>query len=481
MAQHEIPAEGWSHQRVLDEMRSYGAQDVDYRAARTFSLVYWLGDEHTDFLKQAHGMYFSENGLNPMAFKSLRRFENEVVRMAADMLHGDAQVVGTMTTGGTESCLLAVKTARDRYRSRLLPGMRRPEVVMPESAHVAFRKGCHYFGLKQVTVPVGKDLRVDLKALKRRLSSRTALVVASAPGYPHGVVDPIEEIAALTRSRGIPLHVDACLGGFLLPWVEKLGYPVPTFDFRVPGVTSMSADIHKYGYAAKGASLILHRDISYLRHQFNAIVDWSGGVYVSPTLMGTRPGGAIGAAWATLKAIGQDGYLERTRGLMETTRRFREGIASIAGLEVLGNPVMSVMAFCSRDPDLYIYAVADEMDRRGWNIDRLQKPEALHVMLTPLHATVVDTWLADLREAVSLVRGHPELAETGSAAMYGMVSKIPVKRLVEGSVIDMMADMYGPDGGNLDPAAAAGSDDLVNRLGLAFTRMRRKVERRLGR
>jgi sphinganine-1-phosphate aldolase len=469
-----LPREGQPHDEVLAALSAFGDDDADYRDARTFSLVYYLGDRHTDFLKQAFGAYFSENGLNPMAFKSLKRFEAEVVRMSADLLHGDRDAVGVMTSGGTESCLLAVKTYRDWARAKR-PWVLRPEMIVPTTIHVAFEKAAAYFGVKAVHAPLGPDFRVDVRKVRRLINRNTILLVGSAPAYPHGVVDPIEELGALAAKKRLPLHVDGCLGGFLLPFVERLGYPVPPFDFRVPGVTSMSADLHKYGYAAKGASVILYRSMDWMRHQLFAYTEWPGGVFASPALLGTRPGGAIAAAWATLMAMGEDGYLGRARAVMQTTRALMDGINAIDGLEVMGAPHMSVFAYRSTDPSLNIFAVGDRMTARGWHVDRNQRPDALHTMITPAHEDIVPGFLSDLAEAVAEVRADPELATKGGAAMYGLISHIPLRGLIKKQVLDMMMALYGPDGQAIDLDARAGADDLVTRAGIWFLKMRERM------
>ncbi|MCP4722166.1 MAG: aspartate aminotransferase family protein, partial [Desulfobacteraceae bacterium] len=273
----------------------------------------------------------SSNGLNPMAFQSLKRFETEVVRMTADLLNGDDEVVGIMTSGGTESCLLAVKTYRDMARKK---GIKRPEMILPESAHVAWEKGAEYFNVKAIHVPLDKEYRMDVDKVKKAITRRTVMILGSAPGYPHGVVDPIESLGAVALEKNIPLHVDACVGGYLLPFVEKLGYPVPKFDFRVPGVTSISADTHKYGYSAKGASTILYRNMDILEHQMFVFTEWPGGIFASPGLLGTRPGSNIAAAWAAMQAMGEDGYLKNAKKIMDTTQKLIKGIGAIEGLEI---------------------------------------------------------------------------------------------------------------------------------------------------
>lgn len=327
----KIPEKGLARDQVLEMLREYKEGDVNYQDSKTWSLVYYLGEEHTRFLTEAYNTFISENALNPMAFKSLKRFEHEVVRMSADLLGGDDNTVGVMTSGGTESCLLPVMTYRDRAAGRGLFRSKKPEMIAPQSIHVAWEKAARYFGVKMVHAPLRRDMRVDVDAVRKRINRNTILIVGSAPSYPHGVIDPIVELGTVAREHNLPFHVDSCLGGFLLPFVERLGYEIPTFDFRVPGVTSISADIHKYGYSAKGASVLLYRNMDYLKHQFFVHESWPGGVFISPALLGTRPGGAIAAAWASLKAIGMDGYLDLARRVMETTAALQEGIRSIPG------------------------------------------------------------------------------------------------------------------------------------------------------
>ncbi len=304
-------------------------------------------------------------------------------------------------------------------------------------------------------------------------------MVGSAPSYPHGVVDPIEELGKLCQKKKVPLHVDSCLGGFLLPWVEKLGYPVPPFDFRVPGVTSITADCHKYGYAAKGASTILYRNMDYLKHQFFVYENWPGGIFASPALLGTRPGGALAGAWAAMMAMGEEGYLDYAKIIMDTTRKLQDGINAIDGLEVLGNPHMSVFAYHSTDKDLNVYALGDLMEEKGWHIDRQQRPETLHAMVTPHHATSADKYLEDLREAVEKVRANPELATQGGAAMYGMIAHIPMRGMIRKNVLKMMMQMYGPKGEVIEINESAEQDDFATRAGIWFLKMKDKVERRL--
>lgn len=418
-----IPEQGVPHDELKAAIAEIRAGDTKWQDGRTFGLVYHAGQAHTDLLKDVYTTFFSENALNPIAFQSLRRFEAEVVAMTADMLHGGDGVAGTMTSGGSESIMMAMKTIRDWGRAER-PHITAPEVVLPTTAHAAFDKACDYFDLTIVRAGLRGDLRVDPDQVRAGMSDNTIAIVGSAPGYPHGVIDPIEDLGAIAADADVLFHVDACLGGFMLPWLEAIGEPIPPFDFRVEGVTSMSADLHKYGFAAKGASTILYRDEALRQHQFFA-TGWPGGLYVSPTAAGTRPGGGIAAAWAALRAMGQDGYRRIATDLIGLSRRLQDGINAIDGLAVLGRPDMTVFAFTSTDDDVDVFAVGDAVEEQGWDVNRLIRPEALHLMLMPTHLSIEEEFLADLAAAVDHVRGRPELSTQGQAAMYGMMAEVP--------------------------------------------------------
>jgi len=473
-----LPSTGFEAGDVLATLESLRDGDVQWHDGRVWSLVFHAGDELSRFTKQAYTTFFSENGLNPSAFPSLKRLENEVVSMTAGLLGGDGEVVGNMTSGGTESILMAVKTAREWARSRH-PRLTHPEMVLPTSAHPAFEKAAHYFGVQPVHVKVGKDFRADVKAMRRAIGRRTILVVGSAPQYPQGVVDPIEELAELATKRGILCHVDACVGGFMLPFVRNLGYTVPPFDFRVRGVTSMSVDLHKYGYAAKGASVVLYRDAELRRHQYFAYTDWPGGIYVSPSMAGTRPGGAIAAAWAVMHRLGHEGYLEIAREVMDTARRMRREIDAIGGVRILGAPHMSVM--CIGSDQLDIYEVGDQMQARGWHLDRQQSPPSLHLTINHAHVSSADRFVEDLREAVAssqrddrdrwLARSKQLAIRTALRLMPGRVASkvtaVASERLGVGSgdVPKRSAAMYGmmaalPNRGDLETIVV----DILDRM-----------------
>lgn len=449
---------------VFSEMEKFNKNDSNWREGKTWSLVYHAGDGHSDFLKKAYAMYFSENALNPTVFKSLKKFEHEVVRMSAEIFHGGGFAVGTMSSGGTESVLLAVKTYRDRAKAkRIIKRRFRPEIIVPESVHIAFNKAAHYFGVKMVKAPLDGGFRVKVDAVKKLINKNTILIVGSAPNYPFGTVDPIEELGALAEEKGLPLHVDACLGGFLLPFVEKIGYKIPLFDFRVPGVTSISADVHKYAYAAKGASVILYRNMDYLKHQFFAEENWPGGVFVSPALLGTRPGGAIAAAWAALKVQGEEGLKEKAAIVMKVKKQIQSGLAGIKELKVNGDPETGIFSYVSVDKSINIYAVADYLEEKGWHTDRQQKPPSLHVMITTAHEHIADKYIGDLKEAIIEIRKNPKRNKTGNAAMYGMMANVPFRKVIKDELLKVLKEMYSVSG-ETPTLDNQGSDDLKTKI-----------------
>jgi glutamate/tyrosine decarboxylase-like PLP-dependent enzyme len=442
-----IPAQGRKADEILADLKAKSANDTKWKDGRVFSLVYKVpgtrGDQHDELLQKAHALYASANLLNPMAFGSLKQMEREIIEMAAGLFHGPASCVGTVTSGGTESILCAIAAYRDRARKKK-PWILRPEVVAPSTIHPAFDKAAHYFGVKLVKVPVGPDFRADVRAMTKAVSWKTILILGSAPQYAHGVVDPIAELGALAQKKGLPLHVDACVGGYILPWLEQLGKKIPTWDFRVSGVTSISADLHKFAYAGKGASTLVWRSIEDMRHQIFVATDFPGGIYASPTMIGTRPGGPIAAAWATLQAFGVDGYREIAAKAADAADRFRAGIKAIPGLTLLGDSHSTIVAYAPIGADAY--ALADRLEARGWTVDRQQRPASIHLTVTANHAPIVDDYLRDLRESLAELRANPALAKSGSAPMSGMAAKMPIRRLVANNVRKMIAEMYAPGG-----------------------------------
>ncbi len=388
-----------SESAIVDALAAKRGRDARWQDGRTFGMVFDGGPEVREVAEAVAGMFLHENALNTAVFPSLAEIQSEVVEACVDLFHGAPDAAGFMTSGGTESVLLAVKAARERGREER--GITEPEMVVAESVHAAFHKGAHYFGVRVHKVPVGPGFRADVDAMAARVNDRTALVVGSAPQYPQGVVDPIPALANLAASVGASMHVDACMGGFVLPFMEMNGDAVPPWDFRVPGVTTISADIHKLGYAPKGASVLIHRNKTLRRYQTFVFDDWLGGFYASPGMQGSRPGLPMATAWAVMHRLGVDGYKRLTQVTIDATRRLIAGVRATPGLQVLGEPDAHVFALSSSTLDMF--ALGDALHARHWHLDRQAPPDSLHATVSAGNAPVVDEFLADLRAAVAEV------------------------------------------------------------------------------
>lgn len=401
-----LPDSGLSHDEVIERLQSMRGDDARWQDGRTFGLVYDGGPEVHAIAEAAAAMYLHENALNTLAIPSLGQIQREVVGTMAGLLHGD-DAAGFMTSGGTESILMAVKTARERARAER--GIERGQIVLSDTAHAAFHKAAHYFSLDPVIVPVGDDYRCDVDATADAVNENTVLVVGSAPQYPHGVIDPIEELATIGAEVDANVHVDACMGGFVLPFMERLGEELPLWDFRVPGVTTISLDVHKLGYAPKGASIILHRDKASRRFQTYTFDAWKGGFYASPSMQGTRSGAPMAAAWAVMHRLGLEGYEQLTRTTIDTARKIQAGVRAIDGLALVGEPEAQLLAIRIDDgwgDRLDVFAVGDALGRRGWYLDRQSNPDSLHATVSNGNAPVADQFLADLADAVAETLGQ---------------------------------------------------------------------------
>ena len=383
--------------KMLNDARRNGA---DWRKGRLWGMVYYAGEDVLEMAMEAYALFFSENMVVPEAFPGLARLETEVIEMAAQLLGGSADARGVMTSGGTESIFLAVKAAREWAKEqRSIEAT--PEIVAARSAHPIFNKAAHFLGLKVKRIPLSLDYRADVRAMESALTDNTIMLVGSAPGYPHGRIDPINELGELAQRRDLWLHVDGCVGGFLAPFVRKLGKPLPDFDLSVPGVASMSADLHKHGYAGKGASLVLFRDEGRFKYSAFDFDAWPRGRYLTRTFTGTRSGGPVAGAWAVLNYLGEQGYLRLARDILKAQDLLARGITAIEGLKVFGQPELGIIAFGSDDFD--IFAVADGLDDLGWVTNRGTEPSSIHLLLTPNHLGVVPEYLNDLAATVAAV------------------------------------------------------------------------------
>ena len=438
---NKLPESGIDRNEILDEIKKItNLEEKRWKEGLVSGAVYHGDSEHIDFLNEVYALQSQSNPLHSDLFPSASKFESEIVSMTAQMLGADKtddEVCGVVTSGGTESILLAMKTYRDRGRE--VNDIRRPNIVIPVTAHAAFDKAGEYFKIKVKRIPTDEKFQADLNAVRKAANGNTICIVGSAPNFPQGTVDPIEELSEIAWEKGICFHVDACLGGFVLPWAEKLGYPVPEFDFRLPGVTSISADTHKFGYAAKGTSVILYRTPELRRYQYYTISDWPGGLYFSPTFAGSRPGALSAACWAAMISMGEDGYLEVVKQIMETAEVIKKGIREISELNLMGDPLW-VIAFESKDLD--IYKVMDQMTHKGWNLNGLHKPSCMHICITLRHtkAGVAERFLSDLKEAVDYVKVNPS-ESGGMAPVYGMAASLPFRGIVR-DLLKKYMDLY---------------------------------------
>jgi sphinganine-1-phosphate aldolase len=427
-----LPSQGISHERILaDIQKMHDLESVRWIEGYVSGGIYHGDREHIEFLNKVYALQSQSNPLHSDLFPSASKFEAEVISMVAHM-HGrgkttdNASVVGAMTSGGTESILCAMKAYRDRAREE--KGIREPEMVVPVTAHAAFDKACLYFGIKPVKVPVTGDYVADINAVKSAINNNTIVIVGSAPSFPHGTFDPIKEMSDIALKNKIGFHTDCCLGGFVVPFAEKLGYKVPVVDFRNPGVTSMSVDTHKYGYAAKGTSVVLYRTEELRHYQYFTTTEWPGGLYFSPTLAGSRPGALSAACWASMLAMGEEGYLKATDAILKTAEKIRAEVAKIPDLKILGNPVW-ILAFGS--DTINIYQVLDQMSKKHWNLNGLHKPACFHIALTLRHTQpgVAERFINDLKESVAYVKANPGEKE-GMAPVYGMAASLPFRGMV---------------------------------------------------
>ena len=438
-----IPSKGRAKDDIFRELSVMAEEEnARWQTGRVSGTFYHAGEDHRAYLNKVFALFSHENTIQFDLCPSMFKLESEIIAMTARMLNGDRvpehhpedQVCGTVTSGGTESILMAMKAYRDWARRE--KGITTPEIIMPHTAHPAFDKAGQYFGIRMVHVPVSApDFRVAPQAVEARITADTVAIVGSAGNYPYGLIDPLEKLSEIALKHDIGMHVDGCLGGFILPWIEKLGYAIPPFDFRLPGVTSMSADTHKYGFALKGTSVVLYRKNIFRRRQYFNVPDWPGGMYASPTASGSRSGGLTAATWAAMVYLGEEGYLKAAGAIMAVADEIKQGIAAIPELTLIGEPTF-VISFRSDAVD--VYHINDFMKSKGWRFNVLQLPPALHFCVTmpqTFQPGIAGQFLEDLREGVAYAQtraGTP--AET--TALYGMAGTVEGNR-------QMTEIMYG--------------------------------------
>jgi sphinganine-1-phosphate aldolase len=404
----KIPEKGMPKEEIFKILKSYKGDDLDWKSGRVLGYIYDPGKKVHDVINDAYTLYLSENGLDPLSFPSLLRLENEVVEMTAKLLGCDNDVVGNFSTGGTESLILAVKTARD-YSRAVKPHIKEPELILPITAHASIFKACHYLGVKPVVTPVHDGTYLaNVGAMRDAITENTILLVGSAPSYAHGVVDPIQQIAALALEKDVLCHVDACVGGIHLSYMRKLGYDIPDFGLCLPGVTSLSVDLHKYGYAAKGASIILYKNKEFRRYQIWACSRWTGYTVINSAVTSSKSGGPMAAAWAVLNYMGDEGYMNIVREVMAATHMLIEGINRIDGMRVLGKPDMCMFTVASTTEKINVYRLADKMKKKGWYVQpqfaRENSPSNLHISLNRSTVQQAEAFLKAFEETIGEIK-----------------------------------------------------------------------------
>lgn len=458
-----IPSQASTPEQISTRLEEFRKADLDWRSGKVWAYMFDPGETAERVIKQAYMAYLSENGLDPTAFPSLLQLENEVVAMAAHHLGGDAEVVGNFTSGGTESIILAVKAARDWARSRrpeLAHAVQRPKVILPVTAHAAFHKAAHYLDLEKVMVPVDPlTFKADPAAMRAAIDEHTIMMVGSAVSYAHCVVDPIAELAAISREHGLWFHVDGCMGGFLLPYFRRLGRPIPAFGFELPGVDSISMDLHKYAFAAKGASVVLYRNKALRRHQIFTCANWTGYTISNATVQSSKSGGPVAAAWAVLNYFGEPGYLDLAQRVLTATEQVLDFVDNHAELRLIGRSDMNHVAFGS--DTVPVFRLADALNEKGWYVQVQlsygSSPANIHLCINPANLRWLDALLADIDACVAAVRASPPspmvatlkqaLAQVDLATlddqMFGqmMSQMMSVAGLVPGSIPKVGADI----------------------------------------
>lgn len=453
----KIPAKGRTKEDIYKELAERKDKDFKWKEGRIFASIYDAGHEAQEVIYDAYKMFLTENVVDPTLFPSLRDMENEVVSMCADLLNGDKFTSGSLTSGGTESCLLAVKTAKFRAKKKN-PNIQ-AEIIIPYTIHFAFLKACEYFDVKAVVTPVTGDYKADVKAMEDAINANTVLLVGSAPSYAYGSIDPIEEIGKVALKHNLLFHVDGCIGAFVMAYMRKAGYPLPPFDFSVPGVTSISMDLHKYAYAAKGCSVLLHKNAEIRKSQYFISTDWTGYNAINPTILSTKPGGPIAGAWTAFQYFGDDGYTKIASETMTSTKKFIDGIKAIEGFYILGDPFTPLVAFAHKKYD--VFQIADELKTRGWfltsQLSSDVAPANLHLTVTMAHKGVENEFLQALAASLAAVKKGYTMRKLRDDATTAIVKKLVGNLSPE--TLAKVSDKLGISGGETPDKLA-----LISRL-----------------
>ena len=440
---HQLPQEGKSNSCIklhMEEMEQVGEFDCKHGGA---SGTGYSNNQGLDKLwTEVFPIFSRSNPLHPDIFPGLRKLEQDVVRMSINLFNGDNNFSGCFTSGGTESILLACKAYRDWGRKQR--GITKPEIIVASSAHCAFDKACHYFNIKMIKLDVEKETgMMDLSKLPKKISRRTVLIVGSAPSFPHGIIDPIKEMSEIALKHNVPLHVDCCLGGFLLPFVKEALDEDIDFDFRLKGVTSISADCHKYGYCPKGSSVIMYRNKQFIHNQYYVNADWMGGIYATSSLMGSRSGNIVALTWATMMKLGRKGYVAETKKIVELTRYFANQLVSLSeqysnSIYILGEPKLNVVAIGSKYFD--IYELHNNLLKQGWSFNALQYPPSIHLCITQCHTkdiidqilVAIEEYLCDITIKYQDNNDKTEvIINEKSSSIYGSSQQISDRSIVE--------------------------------------------------
>ncbi|MGC8565664.1 MAG: aminotransferase class V-fold PLP-dependent enzyme [Thermoplasmata archaeon] len=422
-----IPEKGLKEHEVIEELSKFSEnENRAWKMGKVSGAVYYGESDLLQFYEKLYHLYSQTNALHPDIWPSLTKFEREIVAMSSSLMHGNENVRGAVSSGGTESILLAIKTYRDYFREK--KGITEPEIILPETVHPAFLKACDYFSIKPVFSELDNKYRADIEKVKEKINDHTIGIVGSAPNFPFGTYDPIKELSEIAFDRGIGMHVDACLGGFIDPFVRELGYEIPEFDFSLDGVTSISMDTHKYGYAPKGTSVILYRNGEFFQKQIFVHGTGREGIYFTPTLLGSRPGFPIVAAWAVMLIMGYEGYKARAKSILETGKYIKDSIKRMDALKIVGDPLW-VIAITSDEIDPYL--LWEAMGKKGWFLSGLSNPASFHIALTVRHTLpcVKEDFINDLKQSIELVK-KGEIKSSSMAPIYGMSSTIP-KEMVD--------------------------------------------------